>query len=339
MSPFVDLVKAHACPICFETMKDASITACGHSFCLDCIKKAQSQSHNSSCPSCRQDIKVLIPNYALRSSILASQTAIIAEQMQRAVSPVLSPSSLLSSASSYVERVLSASPDTQNTATSWPREIKNILAMPCSTVSEARNKLLILLATIVQNDFLTQGMKKLLLALHIDDETCSHIKKHLSLPPTTKSKITSGFELVTHVCPLFSTFENMCRHIELAVNKIPDSNNGAFFTNRTQAAQNRHEVITQIDKALTDGARHSMTEVISSVGYELRYCLSLFYDLAPVHHRFITCDKDDPAKRDTAIRSMNERLQRQNDYKDGFTSKEDLRHFQARLIQMPLEFS
>jgi E3 ubiquitin-protein ligase RFWD2 len=39
-----------ACPICVETIEDAFVTPCGHTFCFKCI--STHLKNKSSCPSC-----------------------------------------------------------------------------------------------------------------------------------------------------------------------------------------------------------------------------------------------------------------------------------------------
>eukprot|EP00667_Euglena_gracilis_P030616 EG_transcript_42567 len=55
------------CPICFELMRDAVVTSCGHSFCHACA------THNcprgAPCPSCRTAVAAVIPNYFIRELI------------------------------------------------------------------------------------------------------------------------------------------------------------------------------------------------------------------------------------------------------------------------------
>lgn len=57
--------KDFMCPICFQTMKDAFLTSCGHSFCYSCI--TTHLSNRSNCPSCAQYLTAdqLIPNFLL----------------------------------------------------------------------------------------------------------------------------------------------------------------------------------------------------------------------------------------------------------------------------------
>ncbi|KAK6200518.1 uncharacterized protein RJT21DRAFT_44452 [Scheffersomyces amazonensis] len=53
------------CPICFDTMTEATATSCGHMFCLDCIQQSISSSHARGqanrrgmglCPLCRKKV-------------------------------------------------------------------------------------------------------------------------------------------------------------------------------------------------------------------------------------------------------------------------------------------
>lgn len=61
--PVVD--KDFLCPICIQTMKDAFLTACGHSFCYMCIMTHL--SNKSNCPSCGLYLtnNQLFPNFLL----------------------------------------------------------------------------------------------------------------------------------------------------------------------------------------------------------------------------------------------------------------------------------
>lgn len=61
--PVVD--KDFLCPICIQTMKDAFLTACGHSFCYMCI--ITHLSNKSNCPSCGLYLtnNQLFPNFLL----------------------------------------------------------------------------------------------------------------------------------------------------------------------------------------------------------------------------------------------------------------------------------
>lgn len=61
--PAVD--KDFLCPICIQTMKDAFLTACGHSFCYMCIMTHL--SNKSNCPSCGLYLtnNQLFPNFLL----------------------------------------------------------------------------------------------------------------------------------------------------------------------------------------------------------------------------------------------------------------------------------
>ena len=60
-----DVDKDFLCPICFQTMQDAFLTSCGHSFCYACI--TTHLSNRSNCPSCARYLTAdqLIPNFLL----------------------------------------------------------------------------------------------------------------------------------------------------------------------------------------------------------------------------------------------------------------------------------
>ena len=53
------------CPICMQMIKDAFLTACGHSFCYMCI--VTHLRHKSDCPCCSQHLTIhnLFPNFLL----------------------------------------------------------------------------------------------------------------------------------------------------------------------------------------------------------------------------------------------------------------------------------
>lgn len=57
--------KDFLCPICIQTMKDAFLTACGHSFCYMCI--TTHLSNRSNCPCCARYLTndQLFPNFLL----------------------------------------------------------------------------------------------------------------------------------------------------------------------------------------------------------------------------------------------------------------------------------
>ena len=60
-----ELDKDFLCPICMQIIKDAFLTACGHSFCYMCI--VTHLRHKSDCPCCSQPLTIqnLFPNFLL----------------------------------------------------------------------------------------------------------------------------------------------------------------------------------------------------------------------------------------------------------------------------------
>ncbi|KAJ2844938.1 hypothetical protein GGI22_006717, partial [Coemansia erecta] len=58
------------CPICLDTIREAFMTACGHSFCYRCI--SQHLGERQSCPTCFQSLESdqIYPNFALNRLIL-----------------------------------------------------------------------------------------------------------------------------------------------------------------------------------------------------------------------------------------------------------------------------
>ncbi|XP_065152514.1 E3 ubiquitin/ISG15 ligase TRIM25-like [Paramisgurnus dabryanus] len=72
MAEFSDDQNPFNCPICLHLLKDPVTTACGHSFCMNCIKECWDQDDQKgvySCPQCRQ---IFTPRPVLnRSTVLA----------------------------------------------------------------------------------------------------------------------------------------------------------------------------------------------------------------------------------------------------------------------------
>jgi hypothetical protein len=60
-----ELEKDFLCPICMQTIRDAFLTACGHSFCYSCINTHLQNRQN--CPCCSQFLTAeqLFPNFLL----------------------------------------------------------------------------------------------------------------------------------------------------------------------------------------------------------------------------------------------------------------------------------
>ena len=63
------------CAICFELMKDAMVTSCGHSFCAACT--AANCAPGSSCPTCRNNITLTVANYFIRELIADVSDAVV----------------------------------------------------------------------------------------------------------------------------------------------------------------------------------------------------------------------------------------------------------------------
>lgn len=80
----VELDKDLLCPICMQTIKDAFLTACGHSFCYMCI--STHLRHKSDCPCCAHHLtlKHLVPNFLLDKLLKKAS----ASQISRTASPV-----------------------------------------------------------------------------------------------------------------------------------------------------------------------------------------------------------------------------------------------------------
>ncbi|XP_075915508.1 E3 ubiquitin-protein ligase COP1-like [Petromyzon marinus] len=71
VNSYEDKVKDFLCPICFDTMEEAYITKCGHSFCGKCIRRSLEETNR--CPNCRYLIEHpthIFPNFLLNELIL-----------------------------------------------------------------------------------------------------------------------------------------------------------------------------------------------------------------------------------------------------------------------------
>ncbi|KAK7839643.1 e3 ubiquitin-protein ligase cop1 [Quercus suber] len=79
-----ELDKDFLCPICMQMIKDAFLTACGHSFCYMCI--VTHLRHKSDCPCCSQPLTIhnLFPNFLLDKLLKKAS----AQQISKTASPV-----------------------------------------------------------------------------------------------------------------------------------------------------------------------------------------------------------------------------------------------------------
>jgi len=81
---FVDKNNDFICPICFETLDEAYITKCGHSFCYQCIIRSLDESPR--CPKCNNNIEQkdqLIPNFKLNELIQKSKHGSISSKKKK----------------------------------------------------------------------------------------------------------------------------------------------------------------------------------------------------------------------------------------------------------------
>ncbi|EFJ30221.1 hypothetical protein SELMODRAFT_451298 [Selaginella moellendorffii] len=69
-----DLEKDLSCPVCFQTLRDPFLTACGHSFCYSCV--STHLNGRSSCPCCSSYLttKLMYPNVLLGKVVRELQT-------------------------------------------------------------------------------------------------------------------------------------------------------------------------------------------------------------------------------------------------------------------------
>ncbi|KAL3627435.1 coatomer subunit alpha [Castilleja foliolosa] len=78
-SPEQDLDKDILCPICMQIIKDAFLTACGHSFCYMCI--ATHLQNKSDCPCCSHFLTAthIYPNFLLNKLLMKTSACQIAK--------------------------------------------------------------------------------------------------------------------------------------------------------------------------------------------------------------------------------------------------------------------
>ncbi|XP_066915253.1 E3 ubiquitin-protein ligase COP1-like [Clytia hemisphaerica] len=82
---YIDKNNDFICPICFETLDEAYITKCGHSFCYQCIIRSLDESHR--CPKCNNVIEQkdhLIPNFKLNELVQKSKQGSISTKRKKA---------------------------------------------------------------------------------------------------------------------------------------------------------------------------------------------------------------------------------------------------------------
>lgn len=79
-----ELDKDFLCPICMQTMKDAFLTACGHSFCYMCIMTHLNNKSNCPCCSLYLTNNQLFPNFLLNKLLKKTSAC----QMASTASPV-----------------------------------------------------------------------------------------------------------------------------------------------------------------------------------------------------------------------------------------------------------
>jgi len=67
---FIKPMEDFICSVCREVTRDAMSTNCGHIFCSYCISRSSSQSRK--CPTCREIVTIVVPNFSLRTTIMKS---------------------------------------------------------------------------------------------------------------------------------------------------------------------------------------------------------------------------------------------------------------------------
>ncbi|XP_046845426.1 E3 ubiquitin-protein ligase COP1-like isoform X2 [Xenia sp. Carnegie-2017] len=83
LNSFSDKDSDFVCPICFDTIEEAHMTKCGHSFCYKCICRSLQESNK--CPKCnfvidKQD--QIFPNFLLNDLILKRKQQRVGRNMQ-----------------------------------------------------------------------------------------------------------------------------------------------------------------------------------------------------------------------------------------------------------------
>ena len=57
--------RRNICPVCFYRTKNAAITPCGHTLCLDCGNRIATQPTMNHCPECRGPIGSIMQLFGL----------------------------------------------------------------------------------------------------------------------------------------------------------------------------------------------------------------------------------------------------------------------------------
>ncbi|CAG9325488.1 unnamed protein product [Blepharisma stoltei] len=73
------ILKEFECPVCFEHIKDACLTKCGHVFCKECIEECLNRRHE--CPNCKMETSL---DQIVRNFHLDGVLKLLLEQREKA---------------------------------------------------------------------------------------------------------------------------------------------------------------------------------------------------------------------------------------------------------------